>query len=244
MNGNLSILGLLLKTDPIVKLIISSLILFSITTLAIFFDKILFYRSVMRKIRSFERKFWSGVMLEEFYESNKGRLKHPIGSIFIGGMQEWFISETNNSINSVELFKAGLRSRIENATEISMIESEKLINKSLSIVSTIASISPFVGLLGTVWGIMRSFLAIAGTSNVSIVAVAPGIAEALITTAMGIFVAIISVFLYNYLRLKAQNILSKLESFRFDFVNILSRELDGFSIRNYRAFQEKNKNLS
>jgi len=204
----------------------------SIAIWAILLEVLVRIKNVSMRSDSFEDKFWSGVMLEEFYQQNKGKLKHPMGELFVAGMQEWIASETNNSISAIDLIKSGLSDRIKVSLDIAMSKIESKMMRYMSFLSATASISPFIGLFGTVWGIMNSFKSIAGSGSAGLQVVAPGISEALFTTAIGIFVAVMSTLFYSFLGAKVNAILDRIDGFKMEMMNILSRELDMFSIKN------------
>ena len=225
MNSILSFTGLVLKTNIVVQFVIVSLIIMSVYIWMIYFISNKKIKSDAKKIDTFEKVFWSGIMLEDFYQERRKRLNYSIGRVFSSAMTEWIISQKNQNLNQYYI-KDALRGRIDilmNQT-IEKIESEFL--SDISPVATIASLSPFFGLFGTVWGVMDTFRSIANSATVTLNIIAPGIAEALITTAIGIFVAICSVFIYNSINSKISHCSQKLQSFKADMFSILSRELD------------------
>jgi biopolymer transport protein TolQ len=234
---SISIFSLLLKADLIIKIISLSLVVLSVVVWAIFFEKMSSFKMAHSRADAFEKKFWSGIMLEEFFDKNRNKLKHPIGKIFAAAMNEWLTSDTNQSISAIELIKIGIRERMLRTTQVAFTEIETSYSKNMSLISTIATLAPFIGLFGTVLGIMNSFKAIAGASNASLNVVAPGIAEALVTTAIGILVAIIALSFHVYITNHLNKLLDRVEAFRVEINNILSRELDSFSVRNYKAYQ-------
>ena len=232
----MSFFQLLANADFVIKLVIMIMIILSILIWAVLFEKIYRFKEITMRADIFEKKFWSGIMLEEFYEKNKSKLKHPMGQIFSSAMQEWVASDTNKSVAAIELIKAGLRERMMIGIDATITKIEISINKYMGFLNVVAAISPFIGLFGTVWGIMSSFRSIADAGNASLTAVAPGVAEALITTAIGILIAICATGLHAYLRYKINNLLEKMYSFGSEILNILSRELDAFSVKNYNAY--------
>ncbi len=234
----MSFIQLLINADIIIKLVIFTMIVLSILTWAILFEKIYRFNIIKNRSDIFEKKFWSGITLEDFYETNKNKLKHPVGQIFSSAMQEWIASETNKSIPAIELVKTGLRERMMIAIDATIGKTEISINKYMGFLSVVASISPFIGLFGTVWGIMASFRSIADAGNANLTAVAPGVSEALITTALGILIAIFAVSVHAYLKYRINFLLEKFYSFGAEIINILSRELDAFSIKNYNSYNK------
>ncbi len=235
-----SFLNLILKSDIVIKFVVAILILFSLMTWAILFEKTINIKNIHIKADAFEKKFWSGIMLEEFYEKNRNKLKHPLGEVFGAAMYEWILSDTNRSIAAVELIKTGLRERIENGISVALEKISEQNDKYISMLNTIATTSPFIGLFGTVWGIMNSFKALGGSvGNVGLQAVAPGIAEALLTTAIGIIVAVNAIIIYAVIDAKLEKATRRIDIFAKELHGILSRELDAFSIRNYNEYQQR-----
>ncbi|MBL0725581.1 MAG: MotA/TolQ/ExbB proton channel family protein [Alphaproteobacteria bacterium] len=224
-----SIGNIISKTDIIIQLIVLSLAGMSIFIWSIFFAKIRQFKKAANKMKAFEKKFWSGIMLEEFYTKNHNRLAHYMGKIFTSAMEEWITSQ-QNKVLSDHSAKDALRNRIAAVTSQAIDKIEADLIDEIESVSTITSLAPFFGLFGTVWGIMNTFKAIAGSLTVTLNTIAPGIAEALITTAIGIFVAICGVFIYSILSSKVAKCIQKINAFRTDLFVVLSRELDYYPI--------------
>ena len=223
--GSFVISSLISDADAVVKIVILLLFLASFCSWSIVFDKIIKFRSLNRKAKKFNREFWSGKDINELYNDLKEKDNHPMSHIFIHAMNEW------SAIDHTILFdndgaKERFLSRIYQAMMIAKHRSVGKIQKNISFLATIASSSPFIGLFGTVWGIMNSFSAIVSTQNTNLSAVAPGISEALFATAIGLFAAIPALIFYNYFSNKLNDYEGKLEDFSTELMNIFSRELD------------------
>lgn len=179
-------------------------------------------------------------MLEDFYKNNtKGKVKSPFGIVFNSAMEEWMLTGTNEAVNAIELIKTGLRERIDKAVEVPKSKCHNRFSQGLVNLAVISSLSPFVGLFGTTWGIMNAFKGIGASASINLVAIAPGISEALFTTALGLFVAIPASLFYSVISEKINKIDDSINNFSIDITNVMSRELDNFSVRNYNAYQKK-----
>jgi biopolymer transport protein TolQ len=222
----------ILHASIIVKLDILVLLMLSVLIWAAFFNKLNRLNIVKSYSLEFEKTFWSGVSLEDFYESNKDNLSHPLGIIFSGAMKEWTISQSSKNPHIIEQLKDGTRGRIMQSIDYSKIEINKILTKYQSLFLTVTSLAPLLGLFGTVCGIINTFHAIALDGNSNIAVVAPGVSEALITTAFSIIIAVISAVMYNFFNHKIENMEDKVDEFAIDLINILSRELDMLSINN------------
>ena len=230
------------SNNLVINLVLLTLLTMSIISLTLIIRKMRFIKNLEKQMKKFDDKFWSGSPLETIYnESNEGdtELLPYNTQMFILTMDEWLLSEIAQNQDSIELTKSGAKDRFVRVSENVFIKLESLLSSSLSKLHTISSCSPFVGLFGTVIGVMNSFSAIAKSGNAGINIVAPGISEALFTTAVGIFVAIVSTIFYNYLNLKQDKLVLSLENFQNDLINILSRELDKISISNYNSYNSK-----
>ncbi len=226
MNGvnsadGLSLLELFLAAHWVVQLVMIALIAASIWSWAIMIEKSSAYRSLSAGVDQFEEAFWSGKALDHLYDEIGNDPRSPIERVFAAGMREWMRSVEGNSAAYL-----GLRDRLDRAMDVALARETERIQGRLSHLATIGSIAPFVGLFGTVWGIKNSFEAIALTGNTNISAVAPGIAEALIATALGLLAAIPAVVAYNQLIGSARRLTARLENFADEFATILSRLLD------------------
>ena len=189
---DMSPIGLIMNADIIVKLVILLLIISSVISWSIIFNKLIRFKSLKIICDKFEQLFWSSPKFEQLYERIKGRVDHPLANIFIAGINELNLSSKSRDTN-------GSLTRINQSMEIAKLKEISHLEKNISILAIIASNAPFVGLFGTVWGIMHSFGSIASSNNTSLAVVAPGIAEALLATAIGLVVAIPAAIFYNIL---------------------------------------------
>jgi biopolymer transport protein TolQ len=221
---DLSMLGLFFQADFIVKSVMLMLILASIWCWAIIFNKYTRFKILKRNTAKFEESFWSGDMLEHLYERVKQSADHPIAMVFVAGMTEWMTHDMQRV--GGQSLRIGLKERIQQAMSVARNRSIEKLEQGLSFLATVGSTAPFVGLFGTVWGIMNSFQSIAASKNTSLAVVAPGIAEALFATAIGLFAAIPAVIFYNKFSNDLNRFASKVDDFAQEFSAILSRELD------------------
>jgi len=222
---DLSLVALIMRADIVVKAVMLLLLVASVWSWAIIFDKILTYRSLRFKIDKFEKLFWSGQSLEELFGHVKGAVTNPMASIFVAAMQEWNRRKIQGSDAEVALH-TGLRQRVYQAMQIARNRSVESLEKHVSFLATVGSSAPFIGLFGTVWGIMNSFQSIAVAKNTSLAVVAPGIAEALLATAIGLFAAIPAVIFYNMFSADLNRFIGQLDNFSTELDALLSRELD------------------
>ncbi len=216
------LLELVLDADPVVKLVMLLLLLASVWCWAVIIDKTVRLGRLRRKAALFERVFWSGASLDELYRRLAKRPDHPMALIFTNAMAEWKEAPRN-------LDAEGQRNLIERVTrvmELTLQREMAALERSLPSLATIGATAPFVGLFGTVWGIMNSFQSIALTKNTTLAVVAPGIAEALFATAMGLLAAIPAVVAYNKLSEMLDSYAERLGSFSDEFGVVLGRELD------------------
>ncbi len=221
---DMSILGMFMQADIIVKSVMFMLLFASFWCWAIVFEKFVMYRNVRARTSVFEKAFWSGELLEALYERIKNSADHPMAIIFVAAMHEWKM-QTPRSDHTL---KVGIKERIFQAMSLVKNQQMDKLEKNINFLATVGSTAPFVGLFGTVWGIMNSFTAIANMQNVTLAVVAPGIAEALLATAIGLFAAIPAVIFYNKFTNDLAAINNKLEDFAAEFGSILSRELDKY----------------
>lgn len=205
----------------VVKLVMIGLLSASVWCWAIIVDKTLLFNRTSKGMDAFEEVFWSGQSLEELYRSLANTNVTDMGAVFVAAMREWKRSFENGG-RSV----ASLGQRIDKVVDVTIQRETERFESKLLVLSTIASASPFIGLFGTVWGIMNSFIAIAASKNTSLAVVAPGIAEALFATAIGLFAAIPALMAYNKLQAQAAKAQSRLEAFADEFSAILSRQID------------------
>ena len=222
---HLSVVSLILQADPVVKVVMAMLVFASLWSWGIIFDKIVRLRSLSRQAEQFEERFWSGVSLEELYEKIGQRPKDPMSSIFVAAMKEWRRSSGKGGV-APAAGTAGVAERMDRVMKISLEREMDHLNKRMIFLASTGSVSPFLGLLGTVWGIMNTFTAIGAASDTSLATVAPGIAEALFATALGLVAAIPAVVFYNKISSDLARYALRLENFAGEFGAILSRQLD------------------
>jgi len=225
-SGDLSMIGLFFRADVIVKLVMLVLVLASVWSWAIIFDKVRRIRHLGSAADEFENQFWSGGSLEELYEKVGNVPNHPMAVLFTAAMREWRRSASAHQNDGDRNLHAGLQGRIGQVMQITLSREMERVERYLGFLATVGSTAPFVGLFGTVWGIMNSFQAIAVTKNTSLAVVAPGIAEALFATALGLVAAIPAVVAYNKLSSDIGRYGNRLEGFAGEFSAILSRQLE------------------
>lgn len=230
---DLSLFGLLLHAEPLVLVIMLILIGMSVACWAIIIEKYLALRTVNEKTSQFENEFWSTEALDKYYERVKKRkAKHPLALMFSSAMDEWFRSRgqerlvPSGSSRSGGEFNISVKERIVQMMAVTRNREMERLERGLGFLATAGSSAPFIGLLGTCIGIINSFRAIAGSQNTSLAVVAPGIAEALFATAIGLFVAIPAVIAFNKFNGELNRLSGKLEDFMTEFQMLLSRQLD------------------
>ena len=216
-----SLLNLFLEASPVVQAVMVGLLIASIWCWAIIIDKTILFGKTKRQLDQFEQVFWSGQSLEELYRTLSERPSNGMASLFVAAMGEWKRSFERNARSPI-----GLQTRIDKVLDVSMSREMERLEKRLLFLPTLGSSAPFIGLFGTVIGIMTSFQAIAGSKSTNLAVVAPGIAEALLATALGLLAAIPAVIAYNKLSADAGKIATRLESFADEFSAILSRQID------------------
>jgi len=219
--GELSIWELFMQAGWVVKLVMIGLIVASVWTWAIIFDKAIAYGRMRSALNRFEQVFWSGQSLEELYRTLADRKTTGMSSIFVAAMREW-----KKSFEKGARAPMGLQMRIDKAMDLALSREMERLESRLGFLASIGSAGPFIGLFGTVIGIMTSFQAIAGSKSTSLAVVAPGIAEALLATAIGLLAAIPAVIAYNKLTADAGRIAARMEGFADEFSAILSRQID------------------
>jgi biopolymer transport protein TolQ len=216
-----SLLDLFLQAHWVVKLVMSGLLACSVWVWAIAIEKIILYRRTRIAMDRFEAAFCSGQSLEELYRSLSARPTHAMAAVFVAAMREW-----KRSFEGPHPALANLQMRIEKVMEVTIQREVERLDRRLLVLATVGSASPFVGLFGTVWGIMSSFQSIAASKNTSLAVVAPGIAEALLATAMGLIAAIPATIFYNKFASEVSKQTTRLEGFADEFSAILSRQID------------------
>ena len=216
----MSPLTLFLHADIVVKIVMVGLLLASVWTWAIIFTYAGRIRRTTRAVQRYETDFWTASDIDAF-ASKRGEEKVPSAAVLTAGLDEW-----RRSTKAVQVDRQGTRDRLETRMNIAIASEVEQLADRLNILATVGSVAPFVGLFGTVWGIMRSFTAIAGANNTSLAVVAPGIAEALFATAIGLFAAIPAVIAYNRLTHGIDKLEARLGRFADRFHATLSRELE------------------
>jgi biopolymer transport protein TolQ len=220
-SSNLSILSLFLQAHWIVQTVMLGLLVCSVWVWAIAIDKTVLYTRTKRAMDRFEQAFWSGQSLEELYRSLSSRPNHSMASLFVAAMREW-----KRSFEGSTRSFAGLQMRIEKVMDVTITREVERLERRLLVLATVGSSGPFIGLFGTVWGIMTSFQSIAASKNTSLAVVAPGIAEALFATAVGLVAAIPATIFYNKFISEVNKQAQRLEGFADEFAAILSRQID------------------
>jgi len=216
----MSPLNLFLQADAVVKIVMVGLLLASVWTWAIIFTHAIRLKRINRQTDRFERDFWAAEDIDTFH-ARRSEEKLPIAVVMSAAMDEW-----RRSTKTAVVDRAGTRERLASRMNAAVAAELDRLSDRLNILATVGSVAPFVGLFGTVWGIMRSFTAIAGANNTSLAVVAPGIAEALFATAIGLFAAIPAVIAYNRLTHGLDRLEAKLSRFADRFHATLSRELE------------------
>ena len=216
----MSPVALFLQADIVVKSVMIGLLAASIWTWTIIVGQWVKLRNTVRESERFERDFWKAADIDAFYEL-RGREEQPAAKVLAAGLAEWRRSTAGRAID-----REGTRSRLAVALHSAVAAETDRLAGRLNILATVGSVAPFVGLFGTVWGIMRSFSDIAGQQSTSLAVVAPGIAEALFATALGLFAAIPAVIAYNRFSFSINRIEARLQRFADGFHGTLSRELE------------------
>ncbi|MBI3441591.1 MAG: protein TolQ [Proteobacteria bacterium] len=223
---DLSVWSLFLQADLIVKTIMLILVSSSIWSWAIILDKWITFKSLDIKANRFETSFWSGEALEKLYNRIQGKATDPMARTFCAGMNEWKLSMEGGKHALDGDLRAGLQQRIDRTMATSINREINMLERYMTFLGTVGSTAPFIGLFGTVWGIMNSFAAIAGAQNTSLAVVAPGIAEALFATALGLVAAIPAVVAYNKFATDLGRYGDRMEAFSTEFASILSRHFE------------------
>ncbi|MGR3468800.1 MAG: protein TolQ [Shimia sp.] len=221
MGSDLSLWGLFNAATPLVQLVMLGLVVLSVWSWAIIINKSLAYRAARRRAARFDKQFWSGEPLDELYDQLGTEPKGAAERVFVAGMTEWRRSHREDGA-----MIPGAQSRIERSMDVAILKETDRLQNGLPILASIGSTAPFIGLFGTVWGIMNAFIGIAEQQNTNLAVVAPGIAEALLATGLGLLAAIPAVVAYNKFATDADRILSGFEAFSDEFSTILSRQLD------------------
>jgi len=214
--------ALFARATIIVKLVMILLVLASVWCWAVIVDKWVQYRRARSEAAVFDESFWSGNPLDELFERIGTSPRGQSERIFVAGMLEWRRSHRQDGG-----LIAGAQARIDRSMDVAIAKEAARLQKGLPVLATVGSTAPFVGLFGTVWGIMNAFIEIAEQQSTNLAVVAPGIAEALLATGLGLLAAIPAVIFYNKLSADSDRIVNGYEAFADEFATILSRQLDG-----------------
>lgn len=221
-DNSLSISHLILNASFLVQLVMLILVLASVISWAMIFQRARYQSKAANAFSYFEKQFWSGVDLNQLYRQGNGRseMVEGIESIFRAGFKEFTRLRQTSSVDSDAVMEGSQR-----AMRVALAREQEKLEENLPFLASVASVSPYIGLFGTVWGIMVSFLDIANAGQPSLATVAPGIAEALIATAMGLFAAIPAVLAYNKFSARAESLLANYQTFAEEFSAILHRQV-------------------
>jgi biopolymer transport protein TolQ len=222
--GGISIVSLFLRADLIVKAVFVLLLLASVWSWVIIANKWMVLGTLGRRADKFEKVFWSGLSLDELYQQFAQRTDNPMTAVFNSALREW--RRAFEAGNPREAMLPGVKDRIEKAMSVTILRETMGVEKQLGFLATVGATAPFIGLFGTVWGIMSSFSAIGAQHNATLATVAPGMSEALFATAMGLLAAIPAVIFYNKFVNDIGRYSGRLEGFADEFSAILSRQLD------------------
>jgi biopolymer transport protein TolQ len=219
--GSMAFLELFLSAHIVVKIVMVGLLLASVWSWAIIVEKLISFRKARSEADKFEQLFWSGQSLEELYTGLSRGRTIAMAALFVAAMREWKRSVEGN-IRAL----GGIQMRVEKVMDVTISREMERLERRLLFLATVGSTAPFVGLFGTVWGIMTSFQSIAASKNTSLAVVAPGIAEALFATAIGLVAAIPAVVFYNKFSADSARLGQRLEAFADEFSAIVSRQID------------------
>ncbi|KDE21540.1 protein TolQ [Acetobacter pomorum] len=219
--GDLSVWALFMHASLVVKIVMLGLLVCSVMVWAIILDKFITLRRINREATGFEDRFWSGGSLDDLYESDGAKPTNPMSAVFGAAMGEW---RRSARIPGVDLVRGGVKERVDRAIGITITREMDRLRRWVIFLATVAPVAPFVGLFGTVWGIMHSFSSIAAEHNTNLSVVAPGISEALFATAIGLITAIPAYVAYNVISNSMDLFQDRLEGFGTEFAAILSRQ--------------------
>jgi biopolymer transport protein TolQ len=220
-SGGHSFLHMFLGADMVVKTVMLGLLMASVWSWAIIVEKLFAFRRARSEADTFEQHFWSGQSLEELYNALSPGRPFATAALFVAAMREWKRSVEGN-IRAL----GGIQMRVEKVMDVTISREMERLDRRLLFLATVGSTAPFIGLFGTVWGIMSSFQAIGAMKNTSLAVVAPGIAEALFATALGLLAAIPAVIAYNKFSADSARMTQRLEAFADEFSAIVSRQID------------------
>ncbi len=227
----MSLWDMVWSSDTITKIVMIGLIAASVWSWAIILEKYATLRQVRQQSKKFEEAFWSGGSLDRLFEAIGNRPRDPMSAVFVAAMREWKRNTLLKGKADRSLRGVSLQQRIEKAMSVAIDKELESLDTHLGFLATTGSVAPLIGLFGTVWGIINSFNAIAATQSNSLAAMAPGIAEALFTTAFGLIAAIPAVVAYNTITTAIDRYAKTLDNFMTEFSTILSREIDETTIK-------------
>ena len=219
--GDLSLWGLFVQADIVVKIVMLGLLCASVWVWAVVFEKWSSLRRANRDADGFEDRFWSGGSLDDLYDHEGVKPAHPMAAVFGAAMGEW---RRSARVAGSDIARSGVRDRVDRAITVTVQREMDRLERWMVFLASVGATAPFIGLFGTVWGIMHSFSAIAAMHNTNLAVVAPGIAEALFATAIGLVAAIPAVLAYNKISTDLARFASRLEGFGAEFSAILSRQ--------------------
>jgi biopolymer transport protein TolQ len=224
--ADMSLWSMFTRADIIVKAVMLILLLASFWSWAIIFEKVMQLRRITRRTDKFEDSFWSGGSVDDLYDRVGERPADPMSAMFSSAMREWRRSGPEGRRKAAEGGTASLQQRVERVMQVTLTREMDRLERFTGFLATVGSTAPFVGLFGTVWGIMNAFTAIAAQKNTNLAVVAPGIAEALFATALGLVAAIPAVIAFNKITNDLGRYANRLEGFSGEFAAILSRQID------------------
>jgi biopolymer transport protein TolQ len=223
-NNDMSLMGLFDHADIVGKIVITALLMISILTWAIIADKMMKLKKLKGKAEYFEERFWSAGSLDMLYDKIK-RPADPMQAVFVAGMKEWRTAQDKGLFLNPSS-RATVQSRIDRMLQVTIGREMAMVETWMTFLASVGSVAPFIGLFGTVWGIMHSFIGIAQAQNTSLAVVAPGIAESLLATAVGLIAAIPATTAYNKFSSEIGSYGARLDNFANDFTATLSRNLE------------------
>ena len=221
-----SIWGIVSRADPVAKVVITLLTVASVWSWAIIFEKIIALRAVNARSDKFEDRFWSGGSVDSLFDEVGRRPNSPMAALFAAAMREWRQSTTPDHTGQQTIL-GGVKERIERVMHVTLGREMARLQRNVGFLATVGATAPFIGLFGTVWGIMNAFQGIALQKNTNLATVAPGISEALFATALGLLAAIPAVIAYNRFAGELDRYAHRLEGFTGEFTAIVSRQLEG-----------------
>ena len=228
--ASFSLIYLFTNSDFLTRIMSFVLLFASVWSWAIIINKILTLKRIYASTMIFEEKFWSGGILDDLYSEFKDSEKNPMSDVFIAAMKEWKKSSkiiVNNKIGSKSSSKiSNLQYRMERIMHVNLERSINKLERNIGFLGTLGSVAPFIGLFGTVWGIMSSFSSIGSNNSASLAVIAPGVAIALSTTALGLIVAIPAVIAYNRISSNIDDYALRVDNFAGEFATIISRQID------------------